>query len=61
MSTEFCIQQMKSRVTFGSSVIELNWEENLVAIFWSPKNEMQLKYMYLNCQFPVVVFLIDIV
>ena len=30
-------------VIFGSSVMTLNWEENLVAIFLSPKNEMQLK------------------
>ena len=38
MSMEFCIviQQMKSHVTFGSSVIALNWEENFVAIFLSP-------------------------
>ena len=36
MSMEFCIQQMKSRVTFGGSVMTLNWEENLVAIFLLP-------------------------
>ena len=46
MSMEFCVQQMKSRVTFGSSVMTLNLEENLVAIFLSPKNEMQIKYWY---------------
>ena len=31
MSMEFCIQQMKSRVTFCSSVMALNWVE-----IWSP-------------------------
>ena len=43
---DFFIQQMKSRVTFDSSVMTLHWEENLVAIFLSPKNQMQLKYLY---------------
>ena len=33
MSMEFCIQQMKSRVTFGSSVMTLNSEEHSIAIF----------------------------
>ena len=43
---EFFIQQMKSRVPFCSSVMTLHWEDNLVAIFLSPKNRMQLKYWY---------------
>ena len=30
MSKEFNIQQMKSRITFNSSVMTLHWEENLV-------------------------------
>ena len=43
MSMKLLIQQMKSRVTYGNSVMAMHWEENLVAIFLSPKNETQLK------------------
>ena len=51
MSMEFYIQQMKSRVTFGSLVLndtEISKFSHhfLVALEWNETNEMQLKYWY---------------